>query len=224
MRRQLLIVGGAVAAATVATPASAAICIGVAINGAAPVSKACDTPADPGFASYVATSGGYFFNVSGTGSPIVDMPRLLTQSINIERQGGVASIIDVYITQTDLTSLNSSLLSSFTSNTVLGLTAQITSYYDVLNGLFAGTQLQTSSFTGTGSYEGANYVNVAGPWSETVRYRLNFTGGVGSNFNGTVNLAAVPEPATWALMLLGFGGIGMAMRRQRRTPKLAQIA
>jgi hypothetical protein len=26
---------------------------------------------------------------------------------------------------------------------------------------------------------------------------------------------AVPEPATWAMMLLGFGGIGMAMRRSR---------
>ena len=28
---------------------------------------------------------------------------------------------------------------------------------------------------------------------------------------------AVPEPATWAMMLVGFGGIGVAMRRKRRT-------
>lgn len=35
--------------------------------------------------------------------------------------------------------------------------------------------------------------------------------------------AAVPEPATWAMMLLGFGAIGMASRR-RRTQVLAQIA
>ena len=34
----------------------------------------------------------------------------------------------------------------------------------------------------------------------------------------------VPEPATWALMLLGFGGIGMALRRSRRTATLMQIA
>jgi len=27
---------------------------------------------------------------------------------------------------------------------------------------------------------------------------------------------AVPEPATWALMILGFGGVGAALRRQRR--------
>lgn len=34
---------------------------------------------------------------------------------------------------------------------------------------------------------------------------------------------AVPEPATWGLMLLGFAGIGMAMRR-RREGRLAQLA
>ena len=36
-------------------------------------------------------------------------------------------------------------------------------------------------------------------------------------------VAGVPEPATWALMLLGFGGSGFAMRR-RRSPALAQVA
>jgi hypothetical protein len=36
---------------------------------------------------------------------------------------------------------------------------------------------------------------------------------------------AVPEPATWAMMLLGFGGIGMAMRRGRKqNERLLQIA
>jgi len=38
--------------------------------------------------------------------------------------------------------------------------------------------------------------------------------------------APVPEPATWALMLLGFGGMGMALRRGRKQTKqvLMQIA
>jgi PEP-CTERM motif-containing protein len=35
--------------------------------------------------------------------------------------------------------------------------------------------------------------------------------------------SSVPEPGTWAMMLLGFGAVGFAMRR-RRTPKLAQVA
>jgi hypothetical protein len=32
-----------------------------------------------------------------------------------------------------------------------------------------------------------------------------------------VSLTAVPEPATWAMMLLGFGGIGAMIRRRRQT-------
>jgi hypothetical protein len=36
-------------------------------------------------------------------------------------------------------------------------------------------------------------------------------------------VAAVPEPATWAMMLLGFGAIGFASRR-RRSQRLLQIA
>jgi hypothetical protein len=43
------------------------------------------------------------------------------------------------------------------------------------------------------------------------------------NTTFSASTVAVPEPATWALMLLGFGGIGMAMRRRRR-PALAQVA
>ena len=33
--------------------------------------------------------------------------------------------------------------------------------------------------------------------------------------------AAVPEPSTWALMLLGFGAVGGAMRMKRRKTNTA---
>ena len=52
-------------------------------------------------------------------------------------------------------------------------------------------------------------------------YYLQFTGTRGgtAGYGGdltTAAVAAVPEPSTWAMMLLGFGGIGfMAYRRQR---------
>jgi hypothetical protein len=42
-----------------------------------------------------------------------------------------------------------------------------------------------------------------------------------SSFAVTPN---VPEPATWAMMLVGFGGIGFAMRRNRKSMGLAQAA
>ncbi len=59
-------------------------------------------------------------------------------------------------------------------------------------------------------------------------YQVNL---VGTNAGGTHTLtyfvqlgSGVPEPATWAMMLLGFGGIGASMRRQRRPVKLTQLA
>lgn len=54
---------------------------------------------------------------------------------------------------------------------------------------------------------------------------LTTTGGTRSvNFAASAG-AAVPEPGTWAMMLLGFGAIGGAMRRTRRSGKLiAQAA
>ena len=39
----------------------------------------------------------------------------------------------------------------------------------------------------------------------------------------TPAMGVVPEPATWAMMLIGFGAVAYAMRR-RRKPQLAQIA
>ena len=41
----------------------------------------------------------------------------------------------------------------------------------------------------------------------------------------TVNPLAAPEPATWAMMLIGFGAVGFAMRRKRSQQRpLAQLA
>ena len=36
------------------------------------------------------------------------------------------------------------------------------------------------------------------------------------SLTGTANLASVPEPATWAMMLMGFGGLGALLRQRRR--------
>lgn len=37
-------------------------------------------------------------------------------------------------------------------------------------------------------------------------------------------VGGVPEPSTWAMMLLGFGGMGLAMRRKGTEQKLHEIA
>ena len=49
---------------------------------------------------------------------------------------------------------------------------------------------------------------------------LSFASATGTAFGpalDNVSVGVVPEPTSWALMIVGFGGIGAAMRRQRRT-------
>ena len=38
------------------------------------------------------------------------------------------------------------------------------------------------------------------------------------------SIGAVPEPSTWAMMLVGFGAIGVGMRRSRKTSAVRQLA
>jgi hypothetical protein len=77
--------------------------------------------------------------------------------------------------------------------------------------LFSGT-FQLMFAGGTSSITLNNFVDRYASLTQ-----LNNISGEGTPVGG------VPEPATWAMMLLGFGGIGVAMRR-RRKEALAQIA
>ena len=47
-----------------------------------------------------------------------------------------------------------------------------------------------------------------------------------ADYQGAFTLAAtpVPEPATWALMILGFGAVGVAVRARRTPSRAAAIA
>jgi hypothetical protein len=69
-----------------------------------------------------------------------------------------------------------------------------------------------------------NYA-LAGLPLDTGTYTLTIEGtrGTTGSYGGNVafQAGAVPEPATWALMLLGFGAVGWQIRR-RRHPVLAQ--
>lgn len=90
----------------------------------------------------------------------------------------------------------------------------------------AGTGTNGLSFGGVcqGSYDifSQSFASIAGG-----QYLVNFSY---SNPNGTSGFraetsaaltAAVPEPATWALMLLGFAAVGGLMRSSRRKPQVS---
>jgi len=53
---------------------------------------------------------------------------------------------------------------------------------------------------------------------------LTLTLPASSNVYRFTSPSGVPEPATWAMMLLGFGGIGMTMRARRKGGQLLQVA
>jgi hypothetical protein len=53
------------------------------------------------------------------------------------------------------------------------------------------------------------------PGSFTLRINGNNTGPGLGTLAGTVSMSAIPEPTTWAMMLVGFGAVGYSMRRRK---------
>jgi len=53
---------------------------------------------------------------------------------------------------------------------------------------------------------------------------VNLGGSTNLGFQAITVSQAVPEPSTWAMMLLGFGGVGVAMRRRRKSANNVQLA
>jgi hypothetical protein len=83
------------------------------------------------------------------------------------------------------------------------------------------------TFLSSGSTEGTPSTTSLSGWGN---YHFYDFYSLGTNGQTTGNIllssatvAGVPEPATWAMMLLGFGAIGVAARRRRKTV-LAQLA
>lgn len=76
----------------------------------------------------------------------------------------------------------------------------------LLTSLAAGAHVLTvrGSVIGFGDTPGATY---------TGSLNLDLDGGGGGN--------EIPEPATWALMIMGFGGVGAMIRRRRNLPLFA---
>ena len=69
-----------------------------------------------------------------------------------------------------------------------------------------------TSLSGTGRFEGASGT-FQGAGLADARTRPTH---VVIGFIGDINAPAMPEPATWTLMMLGFGAAGLAARRGRR--------
>lgn len=80
----------------------------------------------------------------------------------------------------------------------LGTSVTISGVATFLNGVAADTN--------TGNFS----LSVSSQGGSPTATNFTFTGNASADA-----VAAVPEPATWAMMLVGFGGIGFAMRRRK---------
>jgi len=139
---------------------------------------------------------------------------------------------------TDITNFDDTFLF-----TILGSPGQVNAQVGsiLLNGVqninFSSITLDGNAFTLTSAagaaeqwsccgLDGLSSVTL-GTGDHTIHLIGTLTGLDSGSYSGTLNVqsirGAVPEPATWAMMLLGFAGVGFAMRRRRR-PVLAQIA
>ena len=87
------------------------------------------------------------------------------------------------------------------------------SYFVTVNGLTIGTF--TSGFGGF-TPQFTNAFGVIAGNSYTIAFN-GIAAGDTTTFIDKVSLSAVPEPATWAMMLLGFGMIGAGARSRSRS-------
>jgi hypothetical protein len=88
------------------------------------------------------------------------------------------------------------------------------SYSTVLDLSLAGTYTSSFLTAAGGTDEGAQAALLAGLQGGTAYFNIHTNTFQGGEIRGF--LAAVPEPQSWALMILGFGAVGAAMRRSRR--------
>jgi PEP-CTERM motif-containing protein len=96
---------------------------------------------------------------------------------------------------------------------------------------FSSILLDTHAFTQTGFDPLTETWELIPPALLTAGLHSIFVNGsvVGTSGNGSyvgnLNIAApIPEPATWAMMLLGFGAVGFTFRKVRRATAIPQIA
>jgi hypothetical protein len=197
----------ALMAGLVCTPASASIIISV--NG----TQAAIDPTNT-FAMASGSFGGFVSNViTAEGVELFGgSGELLDVSSNNVSKTGVGSL-KILVTETDLsptTFLSAIVTANFNSN-LISVTRAI--YADSSNTAFG--EVTKLIATGTGSFSTLTPFVTNNPFSLTEEIDIT-ANAAGAAFSADDSVSgAVPEPSTWAMMILGFMGVGFLAYRRK---------
>ena len=208
MKHFLLVSAVALAAVTVSAPASAAVVGSLAPASAGNLLTLSGTGLSNGGSSVATLSGGTVYMGD---RPFADQP--------------AGSIFGGTFLAAGPTSGNTATLTFSVATSFLSFLWGSPDLYNSLvinstTGGVAGNQTFTAAGLGfpstNGSQATSQYVRFQGVAGTTIN-SVSFTNVPSTDAFESANfsIAAVPEPATWALMLVGFGGVGFAMRRRK---------
>lgn len=108
-------------------------------------------------------------------------------------------------------------------STVAGQTYNLVFYFSNNNAAGAGTYTGTVSIAGLNSQfshvDGTPWTKFTGSFvgtgSDTLSFSANTIQSNGGVFLDSISVSAAPEPATWLMMIAGFGLVGASLRRKR---------
>jgi hypothetical protein len=215
----------AVAAASVAVPASAASLVIGAGTGNNCFPFGCGGPASAnyqqvynktGFSGPISITAVQFEYGQGTGT--VNLGNYtLSASTTTAAVDGLSSVFAANIGGDNTQVFNGTLASSY-NGTLLTLTFSTPFAYDPSGGnLLLDFVISNPTNSGSVFFKSDNG-NAGGVYSRMQNFGSGTSGyGLQTTFIFGNAVPAVPEPATWAMMLAGFGIVGGAMRRRQRT-------
>ena len=150
------------------------------------------------------------FHQTGVAAPASDSAGVYSFAL-----GTTPISFDWYLEPANRTALTSSLIT--VSNVGTGQTVSYNPFFVGNDNFTDGSSFQNSARLNFGFLLGAGFTpNVDSSYSVT----LNNNGTSLTTFaqlGAGATTGAVPEPATWAMMLIGFGAAGVSLRRRTRT-------
>jgi hypothetical protein len=155
-------------------------------------------------------------DVTVTGNPTLPFPDL-SLDVSATSAAGFSGTHNLTILATQVGVPAQSGFTNFfaVTNDVGGAHLTMANFADATNQPFKQTTSISPivNFFGTGNVQFPNNTSLIATFAETILMSIDAS--QPTTINGTAVIAGVPEPSTWAMMLIGFIGLAFAFRRSK---------